>query len=85
MRGKADPSPPFASTSRPLTAGQRDRVRSRKGTRDARSADDTAPAGFLVALLFVIERFAVGAYLDFRLLPVCIDLGLVGYQFVFLG
>src|SRR6266478_1729495 len=53
---------------------KRDRVR-----------DDTTPAWFLVALLFVIERFAVGAYLDFRFLPVRFDLSLVGHQLVFLG
>src|SRR5712691_585570 len=36
-------------------------------------------------LLFVIERFAVRAYLDFRFLSIRINLGLVGNEFVFLG
>jgi len=36
-------------------------------------------------LLFVVERLAVRAYLDFRFLPVGIDLGLVGDQRAFFG
>src|SRR5216684_1915165 len=36
-------------------------------------------------LLFVIERFAVRAYLDLGFLPVGIDLGLVGDELAFLG
>src|SRR5947207_15305399 len=39
----------------------------------------------LRALLFVIERFAVWSYLNFRLLPVRIDLSLVGHELVLFG
>ncbi len=39
----------------------------------------------LSALLFVIERFAVGSYLNFRFLAVCLDLSLVGHELVFFG
>jgi hypothetical protein len=39
----------------------------------------------VLRLLFVIERFAVRANLDFRLLPICINLSLVGDELTLLG
>jgi len=39
----------------------------------------------VTVLLFVIERLAVGPYLNFRFLPVGFHLSLVGHQLVLLG